>query len=73
MAERNLTHEAEATLRRKKTPEAGQRGSPRDVGRTSGGGSLGHKQPRDVADETNIRNEPSRQREDEPAQGDLQR
>jgi hypothetical protein len=30
---------------------------PRDVGKTSGGGSLGHDQPRDVAEETPIRNQ----------------
>jgi hypothetical protein len=28
-----------------------------DVGRTSGGGSLGHDQPEDVADQTPIRNQ----------------
>lgn len=32
---------------------------PSDVGRTSGGGSLGHRQPQDVADVTGIRNHPS--------------
>ena len=31
--------------------------TPRDAGRTSGGGSLGHDQPKDVADQTNIRNQ----------------
>ena len=30
---------------------------PRDVGRTSGGGSLGHKQPEDVTEEGPIRNQ----------------
>ena len=30
---------------------------PRDVGRTSGGGSLGHKQPEDVTNEGPIRNQ----------------
>jgi hypothetical protein len=35
------------------------RGSAGDAGRTSGGGSQGHKQPRDVADEAPIRNNPS--------------
>ena len=29
---------------------------PRDVGRTSGGGNLGHDQPRDVSEQTDIRN-----------------
>lgn len=33
-------------------------GTPRDVGRTSGGGSLGHKQPPDVTSESPIRNQP---------------
>lgn len=46
---------------------------PRDAGRTSGGGSLGHKQPHDVAEQTNIRNQPDDQREDSIAQGDLDR
>ena len=31
---------------------------PSDVGKTSGGGSLGHDQPDDVADATPIRNHP---------------
>jgi hypothetical protein len=31
--------------------------NPRDAGRTSGGGSLGHDQPVDVADQTPIRNQ----------------
>jgi hypothetical protein len=31
---------------------------PSDAGRTSGGGSLGHDQPRDVADQTPLRNDP---------------
>jgi hypothetical protein len=31
-------------------------GKPTDVGRTSGGGSLGHEQPRSVEAETNTRN-----------------
>jgi hypothetical protein len=30
--------------------------APADVGRTSGGGSLGHEQPAEVENETNIRN-----------------
>ena len=30
--------------------------APTDVGRTSGGGSLGHEQPAEVEEETNIRN-----------------
>ena len=32
------------------------RGRPTDVGRTSGGGSLGHKQPPEVEEQTNTRN-----------------
>jgi hypothetical protein len=36
------------------TPDAN--GAPGDVGRTSGGGSLGHEQPAEVEQETNIRN-----------------
>jgi hypothetical protein len=35
---------------------------PSDAGRTSGGGSLGHKQPQDVPDATGIRNHPSDRR-----------
>jgi hypothetical protein len=31
-----------------------------DAGRTSGGGNLGHDQPRDVAEDTDIRNAPAR-------------
>jgi hypothetical protein len=31
-------------------------GAPTDVGRTSGGGSLGHEQPAEVEEETNVRN-----------------
>jgi hypothetical protein len=31
--------------------------NPRDAGKTSGGGSLGHDQPRDVAESTPIRNQ----------------
>jgi hypothetical protein len=31
---------------------------PRDAGKTSGGGNLGHDQPHDVADQTPIRNHP---------------
>ena len=34
------------------------RGSAGDAGRTSGGGSQGHKQPRDVTDAAPIRNNP---------------
>jgi hypothetical protein len=64
VAERPLTHDP---------PDDGSGGAARDVGRTSGGGSLGHKQPRDVARQTTIRNHPSGQRPDEPAQGELQR
>jgi hypothetical protein len=36
------------------TPDA--KGTPTDVGRTSGGGSLGHEQPAEVEEETNVRN-----------------
>ena len=32
---------------------------PRDAGKTSGGGNLGHDQPQDVAEQTPIRNHPS--------------
>ena len=32
----------------------------RDAGRTSGGGNLGHDQPRDVSEDTPIRNAPER-------------
>ena len=39
---------------------------PSDAGRTSGGGNLGHDQPRDVAEQTPLRNDP-RAREDTPA------
>jgi len=35
------------------------RGSAGDAGRTSGGGSQGHKQPRDVSDAAPIRNNPA--------------
>ena len=31
--------------------------NPRDAGKTSGGGSLGHDQPRDVAESAPIRNQ----------------
>lgn len=49
-----------------------QVGEPRDAGKTSGGGSLGHDQPEDVADQTNIRNQAGRRRDtgrqkDDPA------
>jgi hypothetical protein len=33
-------------------------GAPTDVGRTSGGGSLGHQQPAEVEEDTNVRNQP---------------
>lgn len=36
---------------------------PRDAGKTSGGGSLGHDQPKDVADQTNIRNQAGRRQD----------
>ena len=42
---------------------------PRDAGKTSGGGSLGHDQPKDVADQTHIRNQSGR-REDTGRQKD---
>ena len=32
----------------------------RDAGRTSGGGNLGHDQPHDVSESTDIRNAPDR-------------
>ena len=31
-----------------------------DAGRTSGGGNLGHDQPKDVSEQTDIRNSPGR-------------
>jgi hypothetical protein len=31
--------------------------NPRDAGKTSGGGNLGHDQPQDVAESTPIRNQ----------------
>lgn len=43
---------------------------PSDAGRTSGGGNLGHDQPRDVADQTPLRNDP-RAREDAPSRDKL--
>ena len=48
---------------------AGTSQVPRDAGKTSGGGSLGHDQPKDVADQTNIRNQAGR-REDTGRQKD---
>ena len=50
----------------------GSRGTstPQDAGKTSGGGSLGHDQPEDVARQTNIRNQSGRRgntgRQDDP-------
>lgn len=38
--------------------------NPRDAGKTSGGGSLGHDQPRDVAESTPIRNQASERPKD---------
>ena len=35
---------------------ADPKGTPSDVGRTSGGGSLGHEQPAEVEEDTNVRN-----------------
>ena len=43
--------------------------APSDAGRTSGGGSLGHDQPDDVADQTPIRNQP-RGREETPSRNE---
>jgi hypothetical protein len=34
-----------------------------DVGRTSGGGNLGHDQPQDVAEQTDIRTDTKRRRD----------
>jgi hypothetical protein len=34
------------------------RGTPTDAGKTGGGGSQGHKQPKDVTDAAPIRNNP---------------
>jgi hypothetical protein len=52
-------------LRRDQAPDRGA-----DVGKTSGGGSLGHDQPKDVAEQTPIRNTPrSRGDEDADRQG----
>lgn len=48
---------------------AGAADAPRDAGKTSGGGSLGHDQPKDVADQTNIRNQAGK-REDTGRQRD---
>ena len=71
MAERRLTEDAREQLEdtdraaseprgrgeRDTTPR--DRGSAGDAGRTSGGGSQGHKQPHDVTDAAPIRNNPS--------------
>jgi hypothetical protein len=40
---------------------------PRDAGRTSGGGSLGHVQPDKVKREAPLRNDPESRESDEPA------
>lgn len=45
---------------------------PQDAGKTSGGGSLGHDQPKDVADQTHVRNQVGKRRDtgrqsDDPA------
>lgn len=45
---------------------------PSDAGRTSGGGSLGHDQPREVADQTPLRNDP-RARENTPSHDELEK
>ena len=42
-------------------------GEPTDVGRTSGGGSLGHRQPPEVEREGPIRNNPPEEPRDEPS------
>jgi hypothetical protein len=42
-----------------RNPTPRDRGGAGDAGRTSGGGSQGHKQPRDVTDAAPIRNNPS--------------
>jgi hypothetical protein len=45
---------------------------PSDAGRTSGGGNLGHDQPRDVADQTPLRNDPrAREDKDTPSRDEL--
>lgn len=44
------------------TPQAEESGQPTDVGRTSGGGNLGHKPP--AGDQNQIRNEGSPGRSD---------
>jgi hypothetical protein len=43
-----------------------ERGTVTDVGRTSGGGSLGHVQPEDVAREAPLRNNAEKRKDDEP-------
>ena len=48
----SLTHEDD----RATTPP--DRGTPTDAGKTSGGGSQGHKQPKEVTDAAPIRNNP---------------
>lgn len=35
----------------------------RDAGRTSGGGNLGHDQPPDVSEQTDIRNDPEKRQD----------
>jgi hypothetical protein len=72
MPDRDLTHGAPDRPEDRPAAPPGA-SSPRDAGRTSGGGSLGHKQPRDVAEQTYIRNQPSDHRRDDPASGDVQR
>jgi hypothetical protein len=48
------------------SPVPGEFGpAPTDAGRTSGGGSLGHKAPPDVAETTSIRNHPPDARRDD--------
>jgi hypothetical protein len=51
MADRGNDHDA---TRNVGTP------APHDAGKTSGGGSLGHEQPREVEEQTNTRNNTGR-------------
>ena len=57
-AGRDNDDRAAPDTRRRDEPETTprDRGSAGDAGRTSGGGSQGHKQPRDVTDAGPIRN-----------------
>jgi hypothetical protein len=49
------------------TEEQRERRPPRDAGRTSGGGSLGHVQPERVEREAPLRNNADERPDDEPA------